>query len=398
MRFNDNLRSLRREKDYSQEYIAEKMNVSRQTVSKWENGTAMPELKRLTELAELFGVSMDTLLGTEQDENDDKKFDGADYEEYTNQVISYLEAENQAKSNRLIRRLAMLSVLVIIVLIIVVCAMYSTISKNNRRIAELENQINYIATFRQDNSYSDDDDTYVETRIVSVNKEKPNILTVEFKYAPESYPKDGGVYFSIPEKDGESRRVDAENKDGVFTATTEVDVTIDDAYYVFIDDGTNVTKDIIYTSFLSDYLSYQFLQFEVQDDGKNVSLDNTYDEPLYIFSTPDRKIKSAKLVVNVDGGNIYDKPIELLSGDACDDENADYVAHITKINLDVESKKYGIVEAYFQFVDEYGVVMNYYPPISYSPIGVGCLSEDQQERTEYVYNIDGEEITLQLSE
>ena len=40
------------------------MNVSRQTISKWENGTAMPDLKKLTDLASLFDVSMDELLGT----------------------------------------------------------------------------------------------------------------------------------------------------------------------------------------------------------------------------------------------------------------------------------------------------------------------------------------------
>lgn len=40
------------------------MNVSRQNISKWENGTAMPDLKKLTDLATLFDVSMDELLGT----------------------------------------------------------------------------------------------------------------------------------------------------------------------------------------------------------------------------------------------------------------------------------------------------------------------------------------------
>ncbi|MDE6123995.1 MAG: helix-turn-helix domain-containing protein, partial [Eubacterium sp.] len=52
MKFDENLRNLRKEKDLSQEYLAEKMGVSRQTISKWENGTAMPDLKKLTELAE----------------------------------------------------------------------------------------------------------------------------------------------------------------------------------------------------------------------------------------------------------------------------------------------------------------------------------------------------------
>ena len=63
IKFDENLRAFRKQKEFSQEYLAEKMNVSRQTISKWENGTAMPDLKKLTDLATLFDVSMDELLG-----------------------------------------------------------------------------------------------------------------------------------------------------------------------------------------------------------------------------------------------------------------------------------------------------------------------------------------------
>ena len=63
MNFSENLRELRKAKDIKQEVLAENLNVSRQTVSKWENGTAMPDLKKLTALAEYFGVTMDELLG-----------------------------------------------------------------------------------------------------------------------------------------------------------------------------------------------------------------------------------------------------------------------------------------------------------------------------------------------
>ena len=64
MKFDENLRAFRKQKEFSQEYLAEKMNVSRQNISKWEKGTAMPDLKKLTDLASLFDVSMDELLGT----------------------------------------------------------------------------------------------------------------------------------------------------------------------------------------------------------------------------------------------------------------------------------------------------------------------------------------------
>lgn len=65
MNFNENIRNLRKEKGLSQEYFAEKLGVTRQTISKWETGAAMPDLKKLTEIADFFNVSMDTILGME---------------------------------------------------------------------------------------------------------------------------------------------------------------------------------------------------------------------------------------------------------------------------------------------------------------------------------------------
>ena len=46
----------------SQEQLADRMDVTRQSVSKWESGSAMPELGKLTALSELFGVSLDYLV------------------------------------------------------------------------------------------------------------------------------------------------------------------------------------------------------------------------------------------------------------------------------------------------------------------------------------------------
>lgn len=57
------LASLRKEKGYSQEELAEKLGVSRQAVSKWENGEASPDTANLIALAELYDISLDELVG-----------------------------------------------------------------------------------------------------------------------------------------------------------------------------------------------------------------------------------------------------------------------------------------------------------------------------------------------
>ena len=57
------LAALRKEKGYSQEDLAEKLGVSRQAVSKWENGEASPDTNNLIALADLYGISLDELVG-----------------------------------------------------------------------------------------------------------------------------------------------------------------------------------------------------------------------------------------------------------------------------------------------------------------------------------------------
>ena len=63
MTFNEKLVTLRKDSGMSQDALAEKLGVSRQAVSKWELGTAMPETKNIVQLAEIFGVTTDYLLG-----------------------------------------------------------------------------------------------------------------------------------------------------------------------------------------------------------------------------------------------------------------------------------------------------------------------------------------------
>ncbi len=61
----DKIVMLRKQNGWSQEELAEKMNVSRQAVSKWESAQTTPDLQRILELSRLFGVSTDFLLKEE---------------------------------------------------------------------------------------------------------------------------------------------------------------------------------------------------------------------------------------------------------------------------------------------------------------------------------------------
>ena len=74
----DKIIRLRKKLGWSQEELAEKMNVSRQAVSKWEGAQRVPDLGKVLQLSQLFGVTTDYLL---KDEIEIEEFTGDDGEE-----------------------------------------------------------------------------------------------------------------------------------------------------------------------------------------------------------------------------------------------------------------------------------------------------------------------------
>ncbi len=68
MTLYEKLYNLRRKQGLSQEGLADKLDCSRQVISKWENGTTTPDAKMLQKYSELFGVSIDYLLKEDIDE------------------------------------------------------------------------------------------------------------------------------------------------------------------------------------------------------------------------------------------------------------------------------------------------------------------------------------------
>ena len=60
---NENIKVIRKSKGFSQQELAVKLNVVRQTVSKWEKGLSVPDSDMLISLSEVFEISVSTLLG-----------------------------------------------------------------------------------------------------------------------------------------------------------------------------------------------------------------------------------------------------------------------------------------------------------------------------------------------
>lgn len=94
MNLGEKLFELRKEKNLSQEEVADKLNVTRQTVSKWETNQSTPDFDKIIPICELFGISTEELLtGNKKEEK---------YAEKQNQVIE--EKKEKVPSKNEVRR------------------------------------------------------------------------------------------------------------------------------------------------------------------------------------------------------------------------------------------------------------------------------------------------------
>lgn len=106
MELQDKLQQLRKQNGLSQEELADKIGIARQTVSKWENGQAVPELNMLLSLSSLYGVTIDSMVKDDGGCNlSERHKAGGDNSRITNFLIlakrnTYAAKKNQVESSR----------------------------------------------------------------------------------------------------------------------------------------------------------------------------------------------------------------------------------------------------------------------------------------------------------
>ena len=88
MKFNERLIKLRKEMGLSQEELGNKLNVARQTVSKWELGETTPEMDKLIKMSEIFNITLDELI---KDKNNDENINNTNSQKLAGLVIKILK-------------------------------------------------------------------------------------------------------------------------------------------------------------------------------------------------------------------------------------------------------------------------------------------------------------------
>lgn len=166
MKFGDNLRKFRKNKKMSQEKLAEKMNVSRQSVSKWELSESYPEMSNILKLCDIFHCTINDLVN-------DTLIDIDSLDEDIKMSVVKFKKEKQKKMKGISKTIYVTSRVMKIMLIIAIMAVFilmifAPILLNNVEIDE-----NNIKIFDQNYEYKIDS----KSKIISLKDEKDRTQT-----------------------------------------------------------------------------------------------------------------------------------------------------------------------------------------------------------------------------
>lgn len=133
--FHENLKTMRKAKGYTQEELAIKLNVVRQTVSKWEKGLSVPDADVLCKIADVLDTDVSTLLGEEIVEETDKSAVAQQLAEINEQ----LAMKNQR--SKTIWKVVCIILFVILVFYILAIVVFSVVASENIADSYNENMV-----------------------------------------------------------------------------------------------------------------------------------------------------------------------------------------------------------------------------------------------------------------
>ena len=141
--FQENLKELRKKKGYSQQELAIRLNVVRQTISKWEKGLSVPDADTLIKMAEIFEVSVNELLGAKLEVKDEEKHNAI--AEQLARINEQLAIKNNRwrKIWKTIGIVLLVSFIFWVIVLIIGYPAYDDNERESGEVAELQNMENF---------------------------------------------------------------------------------------------------------------------------------------------------------------------------------------------------------------------------------------------------------------
>ena len=341
MKFDENLRAFRKQKEFSQEYLAEKMNVSRQTISKWENGTAMPDLKKLTDLASLFDVSMDELLGTSAPDYKTSESDNTELESLKQAFDEY-----KIKNKKTTIIFGVVSTVLVVALIVTTVNLSNSVANLQSRVNSLPSgQVIYQNDSDDDGSILSDVDCYVS----KVDRDNPDKVEMAFTYAPKTYVKGTSVKFVVTDalKSADPQTTfEAELSGNSFCAVIPIKMSGSNTVNVSVDDGTNVTSEQMDIDWVGKYYAFinQVQNYDIDSTGTSERIIFDENTVQWEENTECPKITKAYLEAEDENGKIvYSKKCKIQLSDSVYSVDAESFDSAVKISA-----------VYIKLTDEYG--------------------------------------------
>ena len=266
MTIGEKIVKLRKQQGMSQEAFSEKLDVSRQAVSKWENDTAQPTSENLAQIAKLFNVSISYLL---DDEDIHISGDFSTQESDNVENFSTNKAEHKAfKISSVIQNCAT------VILAIAIIAQSSTINSLRRdidvlrqkadqlstlksQIAMLESRVNYTPAPSNENF------TDYSYKVISYDRQA-NTATVQFSVVPKDYS--ASTTAEIIVKGDKVYNLETSFENNIFTAQADIVCENEMTVYLYLTDNGQ-TRSFVLGSLPNIASNYQLEAYINYVDG-----------------------------------------------------------------------------------------------------------------------------------
>ncbi len=239
MTTGEKIARLRKGNSLSQEQLAEMLGISRQTVSKWENGTAVPTRENLSRIADSFGVQVSTLYSADVE----KSFPAKD-----SMAMGPESEEGKETAGTLVKNLFFLAVLGF--MFFIHYDMYFKIEAledlSARQSEELSKLYSYIDLMHTPQRPRTDRFTRYEYRVSDYDRDT-GMITLDISIVPADYSSTTRARFSAVTSQG-THSADAVLTDHSFEAQLQLYRQEDTPLYLYLTDGRQVR------SYLVDYL------------------------------------------------------------------------------------------------------------------------------------------------
>lgn len=263
MNLAETIQRLRKQSGMSQEALAEALGVSRQAVSKWESGLAMPEVEKLVELARIFSVSLDALFGLEPSPaaqpqagpppqgEDERPLAGLSGEEMLRRALAQSGAVYARHYRRLLAAVGAVGAAALLAVTLIYTSQVRDVQRQmsdqavrlQDDIARLESRLYSLSQAQDEPS-----DALLSYRCVptAIDLSGSGTVTLSLSATPREYKEGTTARFILASEGSAPISVDAlRGEDGAFTASAELPLSDSIEIQLMLSiDGTERTEPV----------------------------------------------------------------------------------------------------------------------------------------------------------